>query len=40
MVNGFFPKPAKPVIFAGCPGKTANPADADAALILANSMKP
>src|SRR3954447_19761046 len=38
MVNGFFPEPSQPVIFAGCTLKKANPADAAASLILYNTL--
>src|SRR5689334_18282708 len=38
MVNGFFPEPSRPVIFAGRTLQKANPADAAAALILYNIL--
>jgi hypothetical protein len=38
MVNGFFPEPSQPVIFAGRSRQKANPAGAAASQILRNIL--
>jgi len=38
MVNGFFPEPSQPVIFAGRTLQKADPADAEASQILRNIL--